>query len=146
VLELLLALVTEPAAVQEVPVAPLKVVNTAFIVSGLQAPFEGNVRVVVQNTGVEADELVAVSTPLGETFELRTDGNVFSSQAPVALPIPLPAPMGDQPSYLPLIVRVGGLERGDYWATGTTVTLRFAHGGEMIVPVAQASPAPPPAR
>lgn len=145
-LELLLALATGPAVVQEAPVSPLKVVNTAFIVSGLQAPFEGNIRVVVQNTGTEADELIAVSTPLGETFELRTDGSVFSNQTPVALPISMPAPAGDQPSYLPLIVRVGGLERGDYWATGTTVTLRFARGGEMTVPVTQASPAPPPAR
>lgn len=144
-IELLLALATGPAAVQEAPVSPLKVVNTAFIVSGIGGPFEGNVRVVVQNTGTEADELVAVSTPLGETFELRTDGNVFSSQEPVSLPIALPAP-GAEPSYLPLIVRVRGMERGDYWSTGTTVTLRFAHGGEMTVPVTQASPAPPPPR
>lgn len=144
---LLLALTTGPAvvqeaAVQEVSASPLKVVNTAFIVSGLGAPFEGNVRVVVQNTGPEADELVAVSTPLGETFELRTDGNVFSDQPPVALPVALPAP-GAEPSYLPLTVRVPGMARGDYWSTGTTVTLRFAHGGEMTVPVRQASPAPP---
>ena len=54
-LELLLALATGPAAVQDAPVSPLKVVNTAFIVSGLQTPFEGNIRVVVQNTGTEAE-------------------------------------------------------------------------------------------
>ena len=140
-LELLLALATEPAAVQEAPASPLKVVNTAFIVSGMSAPFEGNIRVVVQNTGPEADELVAVTTPLGEPLEFRTDGNVFSSQALVALPIALPPPAGDQPSYLPLVVRVKGLENGNYWQTGTSITLRFAHRGEIVVPLTQASPA-----
>jgi hypothetical protein len=139
-IELLLALAAGPA-VQEAPAAPLKVVNTAFIVSGMSAPFEGNIRVVVQNTGTEADELVAVSTPLGETLEFRTDGNVFSSQAPVTLPIALPSPDGG-PSFLPLVVRVKALERGDYWSTGTTITLRFARAGEITVPLNQASPAP----
>jgi hypothetical protein len=137
---LLLALTGEPA-VQEAPAVPLKVVNTAFIVSGMAAPFEGNIRVVVQNTGTEADELVAVSTPLGETLEFRTDGNVFSSQLPVALPITLPPP-ADGPSYLPLVVRATGLERGDYWSTGTTITLRFARAEEMTVRLTQSSPAP----
>lgn len=141
-IELLLALTGDPV-VQVAPAAPLKVVNTAFIVSGMTAPFEGNIRVVVQNTGNEADELVAVSTPLGETLEFRTDGNVFSSQTPVALPIPLPPPDGG-PSYLPLVVRAAGLERGDFWSTGTTITLRFARAGEMTVPLTQSSPAPAP--
>lgn len=142
-IELLLALAGGPA-VQEAPASPLKVVDTAFIVWGLSAPFEAGIRVVVQNTGTEADELIAVSTPLGETLEFRTDGNVFSSQTPVALPIDLPPP-GAQPSYLPLIVRAPGLERGDYWSTGTTITLRFARAGEMTVSLRQTSPAPPPA-
>lgn len=145
-IELLLALAGEPAAAQEHPAPPLTVVNTAFIVSSTSAPFEGNIRVVIQNTGVEADTLVAVSTPLGETLEFRTDGNVFSSQAPVSLPISLPPPAGGKPSYLPLIVRVRGLERGDYWSTGTSVTLRFAAAGEMVVPLTQAVPAPASAR
>ena len=139
-IELLLALTAAPA-VQEAPAAPLRVVNTAFIVSGTTARFEANIRVVVQNTGTEADQLVAVSTPLGEALEFRTDGNVFSSQAPVALPITLPPPDGE-PSYLPLVVRATGLERGDYWSTGSTITLRFARAGEMTVPLSQASPAP----
>jgi len=139
-IELLLALTGEPA-VQEALTSPLKVVNTAFIVSGSAAPFEANIRVVVQNTGTEADELVAVSTPLGETLEFRTDGNVFSGQAAVALPITLPPPDGG-PSYLPLVVRAAGLGRGDYWSTGTTITLRFARAGEITVPLSQASPAP----
>jgi len=145
-IELLLALAGEPAAVQERPAPPLKVVNTAFIVSNTSAPFDGNIRVVVQNTGAEADTLVAVSTPLGEALEFRTDGDVFSSQAPVSLPISLPPPVGEKPSYLPLIVRVRGLERGDYWSTGTSVTLRFAVAGEMVVPLTQSVPAPSAAR
>ncbi len=141
-IELLLVLTGEPA-VQEAPASPLKVVNTAFIVSGTAEPFEANIRVVVQNTGTEADELLAVSTPLGETLEFRTDGNVFSSQTAVALPIALPPP-DDSPSYLPLVVRATGLERGDYWSTGTTITLRFARTGDITVPLRQASPAPGP--
>lgn len=140
-LELLLALATEPAAVQEAPASPLKVVNTAFIVEGFSAPFRGIVRVVVQNTGAEADELVAVTTPLGETLEFQTDGNLFSSQALVALPIALPAPTGDEASYLPLIVRVPGMENGNYRSTGASITLRFARGGEITVPLTQVSPA-----
>ena len=145
-IELLLALVTEPAAVQEAQVSPLKVVNTAFIVERLAPPFAANIRVVVQNTGTEADELVAVSTPLGEPTAFRTDGDLFSRQEPVPLPIPLPAPANGEASYLPLIVWVPGLENGNYRETGSSITLRFARGGEITVPLTQSSPAPPPAR
>lgn len=87
--------------------------NTAFIVEGLSAPFAANIRVVVQNTGTEADELVAVTTPLGQPTAFRTDGNLFSRQPPVELPIPLLAPTRGAESYLPL---VGGC-RG--WRPGT---------------------------
>lgn len=145
-IELLLALAGEPAAVQETQVqealaSPLKVVNTAFIVEGFSTPFRGIIRVVVQNTGTEADELVAVSTPLGTALEFQTDGNLFSGQALAPLPIPLPAPTGGEDSYLPLIVRVPGMESGDYRSTGASITLRFVKGGEITVPLTQASPA-----
>lgn len=145
-IELLLALVTEPAAAQEAQVSPLKVMNTAFIVERLAPPFAANIRVVVQNTGTEADELVAVSTPLGEPTAFRTDGDLFSRQEPVPLPIPLPAPANEEASYLPLIVWVPGLENGNYRETGSSIILRFARGGEITVPLTQSSPAPPPAR
>lgn len=141
-IELLLALVNEPVAVQDAPASPLKVVNTAFIVEGLSAPFAANIRVVVQNTGTEADELVAVTTPLGQPTAFRTDGNLFSRQPPVELPIPLPAPTAGQEAYLPLVVWVPGLETGDYRAAGSSITLRFARGGEITVPLTQSSPAP----
>ena len=141
-LELMLALAVTPA-IQEVSASPLVVVNTAVIVSGLHAPFEGQIRVVVENTGAEADELVAATTPLGETLEFRTDGNLFSAADPVPLPITLPPPVGGEPSYLPLTVRIPGLQIGDYWSSGTSVTLRFAKAGEMTVSLRQVSPAPP---
>lgn len=143
-LELMLALAAEPAA-QEAPVTPLRVVNTAFVVANLSAPYEALIRVVVQNTGAEPDELIAVTTPLGESLTFRTDGDLFSRQQPVGLPIALPAP-GDQPSYLPLIVTIDGLPSGDFRSTGSSITLTFARGGEMVVPLRQSSPAPPPAR
>lgn len=143
-LELLLALAAEPV-VQTAPAettASLVVVNTAFIVSTV--PFQGHVRVVVQNTGAEPDELIAVSTPLGEALEFRTDGDLFSSAAPAALPLVLPPPRDGKPSYLPLVVRIHDLETGDFWSTGASVTLRFARAGEMTVALRQSSPAPPP--
>lgn len=145
-IELLLALANEPAAVQEAVASPLKVVNKAFVVEGLSAPFAASIRVVVQNTGSDADELLAVSTPLGEPTAFRTDGDLFSRQEPVPLPIPLPAPVNGEASYLPLIVWVPGLENGNYRDTGSSITLRFARGGEITVPLTQSSPAPPPAR
>ena len=144
-LGLLLALAVEPT-VQEAPASPLVVVNTAFMVSNVQVPFTGHIRVVVQNTGAEPDELLSVTTPLGETLEFRTDGNMFSRAEPVALPIVLPPPANGEASYLPLVVSVPGLERGDYWSTGTQVTLRFARAGEMTLTLRQTSPAPPPPR
>lgn len=146
-LELMLALAAEPAT-QEAPAqaSPLVVVNTAFMVSGLSAPFTGHIRVVVQNTGTEPDQLLAVTTPLGQTLEFRTDGNMFSNAEPVALPITLAPPVDGEPSYLPLVVNVLGLENGSYWATGTEVTLRFARAGEMTMTLPQTSPAPPPPR
>lgn len=140
-IELLLALASGPAVVQEAPATPLKVVNTAFMVSGLEAPFIGSIRVVVQNTGTEADELIAVVTPLGETMGFRTDGDIFSRQAPTTLPIALPPP-GAQASYLPLVVRIPGLATNDYWTSGTTITLKFAKAGDINVTVRQVSPAP----
>ncbi len=140
-LELMQALVTEPVA-QHAAASPLVVVNAAFVVSSLQAPFRGNIRVVVQNTGAESDELVAVTTPLGETLEFRTDGNVFSLAEPRPLPIYLASRTGDRPSYLPLIVNVEGMPTGDFWKTGATITLRFARAGEINVTLHQTSPAP----
>lgn len=35
-----------------------------------------------------------------------------------------------------------GLETGDYRAAGSSITLRFALGGEITVPLTQSSPAP----
>lgn len=142
-IELLLALAGQPAAVQDAPVSPLAVVDTFFVVSSTSpSSFRGDIRVVVENTGPQPDELVAVSTPLGDTLEFRTDGSMFSRQAPVALPIALPPPSEGQRSYLPLVVRVPGLETGDYRSTGTTITLRFALAGEMTLAIPQGSPAP----
>ena len=140
-LELLLALAIEPIA-QEAPASPLVVVNTAFMVSNVQAPFTGHIRVVVQNTGTGPDTLLSVTTPLGESLEFRTDGNLFSRAEPVVLPITLPPPENGEASYLPLVVNVHGLEIGDYWSTGTEVTLRFASAGEMRLTLRQVAPSP----
>ncbi|NBB53262.1 hypothetical protein GVN24_33810 [Rhizobium sp. CRIBSB] len=144
-LELLLALAIDPG-VQEASASPLAVVNTAFMVSNVRAPFTGHIRVVVQNRGTVPDVLESVSTPLGEALEFRTDGNLFSQAEPVALPITLPPPAGAEASYLPLVVNVQGLETGDYWSSGTQVTLRFARAGEITLTLRQSSPAPSPSR
>jgi len=140
---LLLALAAQPAVQEAAPAgSPIVVRDTAMIVSGLKAPFEANIRVVIENTGTGPDEVVSVSTPLGETLEFRTDGNMFSRQAPVALPIPVPVRTDARPIYLPLVIRVDGLENGDYWSTGVPITVRFAHAGERVLTAKQVTPAP----
>jgi hypothetical protein len=141
-LALLLALAAEPAARDASAASPIVVRDTAMIVSGLMGRYEANIRVVIENTGTEADEVVSVSTPLGEALEFRTDGNMFSRQAPVALPIAVPVPADGKPAYLPLVVRVSGLTQGDYWSTGAPITVRFAHAGERVLTAKQVVPSP----
>ncbi|RZJ25185.1 MAG: copper chaperone PCu(A)C [Brevundimonas sp.] len=138
--ELLLALATEPAAVQGQSVGDVGFGASGLTIRGDRAPYTGAFFVIVFNSGSEPDRLLSVSSPVSGT--VTSEVVVYDASM---RPIPQTDVMSIPPGGRIMVRANMGLSTSEF-PRGVPVTVRFERAGRMDVTVSPRREAslPPP--